>query len=331
MIVFDDIIRTLQSYGGVTVYFDNIINNFIESGLPYKIIGYENIAHVTELRKKRCLERYRNCDSSAVQEGVFHSSYYRLPSNSNLSVITTVHDFTYEKFIQGPALWVHHWQKCKAIKNSDVVICVSENTAKDLLQYVRIPEKKIRVVHNGVSGNYYPLSQSAKINNEVLFVGARGGYKNFDLAVKTIAAFPELVLSVVGGGDFSEKERALLERYIPSRYKWLGRLSNEQLNQEYNKAYALLYPSDYEGFGIPVLEAMRAGCPVVAVNSSSIPEVAGDAAYLVNHAHSNEFIEGLRFIDSNRELLRNRGFLQANKFSWEKCYQETLNIYKEFI
>ncbi|RJL51962.1 glycosyltransferase family 1 protein [Pectobacterium carotovorum] len=331
MIIFDDIIRSLQSYGGVSVYFDNIINNVIKDGLDYSLIKCGDISDGDFTKRNRILERYRACDCGYMSEGVFHSSYYRLPSIKDLSIVTTVHDFTYEKFVRGPALWVHRWQKNKAINNSNLVICVSHNTANDLLRYSPISDEKIRVIHNGVSENYHPLSQRVAINNEVLFVGARAGYKNFDSAVRVIAGLPELSLSVVGGGDFSEKERHLLNELIPGRYKWLGRLSDAQLNVEYNQAYALLYPSSYEGFGIPVLEAMKAGCPVVAVNASSIPEVAGDAAFLAENVRDSEFIEGLKYVDLNRESLRNRGFLQASKFSWDKCYQETLGVYKELM
>ncbi|WP_196906251.1 glycosyltransferase family 1 protein [Candidatus Symbiopectobacterium sp. 'North America'] len=331
MIIYDNIIRSLQTYGGVSVYFDNLIHRVVNDNLEHEIINYNNIQKISGAKQSRFLERYRACDCGEIQEGIFHSSYYRLPLNSDLSIITTVHDFTYEKYIKGPALWVHHWQKNKAIKFSDLVICVSQNTANDLLKYIPIPEHKIRVVHNGVSENYHPTSHNSTVNNEVLFVGARSGYKNFDLAVQAISAMPELSLSVVGGGDFSEKEKALLNELIPGRYKWLGRLSDAQLNVEYNQAYALIYPSSYEGFGIPVLEAMKAGCPVVAVNSSSIPEVAGDAAFLAEKTHRYAFIEGLKYVEANRARLRDKGFLQASKFSWDKCYQETLSTYKKLL
>lgn len=293
MIVFDNVIRSLQSYGGISVYFDNLINNTIKDNLECEVINYDDFDKRRGANLSKLLERYKLCNCKNIQEGVFHSSYYRLPSEFNLSIVTTVHDFTYEKFIKGPALWVHHWQKSKAIKNSNLVICVSQNTANDLLKYMPIPEHKIRVVHNGVSDNYHPLSPNPTINNEVLFVGGRSRYKNFNLAIQAVSSMPELRLSVVGGGDFSEKEKALLNELIPGRYKWLGRLSDAQLNAEYNQAYAILYPSSYEGFGIPVLEAMKAGCPVIAVNSSSIPEVAGDAAFLTEGAHSDAFVEGL--------------------------------------
>lgn len=182
-----------------------------------------------------------------------------------------------------------------------------------------------------MSENYHPTSHNSTVNNEVLFVGARSGYKNFDLAVQAISAMPKLSLSVVGGGDFSEKEKALLNELIPGRDKWLGRLSDAQLNVEYNQAYALIYPSSYEGFGIPVLEATKAGCSVVAVNSSSIPEVAGDAAFLAEKTHIDAFIEGLKYVEANKARLRDKGFLQASKFLWDKCYQETLSTYKELL
>jgi len=329
MIILDNIIKNLQSGGGVTVYFDNIRERLIKENLPMEVINYA--AHSESGGKQlRFMERYRDCEV-ADQNAVFHSSYYRLPTSDKQTVITTVHDFTYELFIKGPAQWVHTWQKNRAIKNSRINICVSNNTAKDLLRFCPVKEENIRVIHNGVSDSYYPLTNVPIKTDKVLFVGARGGYKNFELAIKAIALNPELSLAVVGGGDFTQHESALLEQYLPNRYKWLGRLSEEELNTAYNSAYALIYPSSYEGFGIPVAEAMRAGCPVVTVNSSSIPEVAGDAAILIETISVDELADGLRMIDNEREKLIRAGFSQAQKFSWEKCYQETLAIYKEFL
>jgi mannosyltransferase len=241
-----------------------------------------------------------------------------------------VHDFTYEKFVKGPAQWVHSWQKNRSIRNSDIVICVSDNTANDLLRYCPIDESKIRVIHNGVSDSYYPLA-SQITSNEVLFIGARAGYKNFQLAIKAVKHNPDLILSVVGGGSFSKGELNLLNHHLGHRYQWLGRLTELELNDAYNRAYALLYPSSYEGFGIPVIEAMRAGCPVVSTKSSSIPEVGGSAAILVDHIDEASFINALSSVENRRFSLKMTGFDQANKFSWEKTYNETLNVYNELI
>ncbi|EGM69246.1 mannosyltransferase [Shewanella sp. HN-41] len=227
---------------------------------------------------------------------------------------------------------MHSWQKNRAIRNSDLVICVSHNTAKDLQQYCPVDPKKIRVIHNGVSESYYPLDGvSSEQSQDVVFVGARSGYKNFKLAVESVATVPNLQLKIVGGGKLNENEVKHLDVHLPNRYRWLGRLSDEELNQTYNQAYALLYPSSYEGFGIPVIEAMRAGCPVIAVNVSSIPEVASDAAILVDKATVAAFSKALIKLPTMRKQLITAGFDQAAKFSWDRCFDETLAVYNELL
>ncbi|RBM63627.1 MULTISPECIES: glycosyltransferase family 4 protein [Vibrio] len=321
MILFDPIIYHLQKGGGITVYFSSIQNRI-------KAKAEEHI--VLTIADEKLANRYRDCDTGLFS-GVFHSSYYRLPTNRELKIVTTVHDFTYEKFVRGPAKWVHCWQKYRAIKHSDIVICVSHNTAGDLMHYCPIDPSKIRVIHNGVSESYHVLPDVQSKTNEVLFVGARAGYKNFELAIDALVKRPELSLSIVGGGPLSEAEQQRLEARIPGRYTWLGRLSDEELNLAYNRAYALLYPSSYEGFGIPIIEAMRAGCPVIAVNVSSIPEVAGSAAILTDAADADLFASALLSIPQRREALVAAGLEQAKKFSWDKCFEETLQVYKELM
>ncbi|MEY0832282.1 glycosyltransferase family 4 protein [Providencia alcalifaciens] len=331
-IIYDGIIYKLQSSGGVSVYFNEIISRAKLLEKSVLLCDSNSIpdefSDISVKFTSRFLERYR--DVKCNIDGIFHSSYYRLPYNRKLKVITTVHDFTYEKYVSGPAKWVHTWQKNRAIKNSDLVICVSQNTANDLMQYCPIDSSKIRVIHNGVSSSYFSIPELQTSNsNNVIFVGARNGYKNFGYAIKSIAHIPHLNLHIVGGGILNKNEKQLLDKYLPNRYKWLGRLSDQELNIAYNSAYALLYPSSYEGFGIPILEAMRAGCPVIAVNISSIPEVAGDAAILVNSPSIDSFVEALKNIPLLREELILKGFNQVNKFSWERCFEETLSVYNE--
>ncbi|HHQ4724711.1 TPA: glycosyltransferase family 4 protein [Aeromonas veronii] len=337
MIVYDGIIEKLQQGGGVTVVFNELIKRLNHS---YLYFSYESSSHIANSKQNhilssRLFERYRDARLPAhllSKNAIFHSTYYRLPANANLPVVTTVHDFTYEKFVKGPAKWVHTWQKNRAIRNSDLVICVSHNTAQDLLQYCPIDPQKIRIIHNGVSDSYHPLDDiSSEKSQDVVFVGARSGYKNFTLAVESVATVPNLQLKIVGGGKLSEDEKKHLDAYLPNRYQWLGRLSDEELNQTYNQAYALLYPSSYEGFGIPVIEAMRAGCPVIAVNVSSIPEVAGDAAILVNEPTVAAFSDALIKLPAMRKQLIMSGLAQAAKFSWDRCFEETLVVYNELL
>ncbi|WP_283597199.1 glycosyltransferase family 4 protein [Photobacterium phosphoreum] len=331
MIIYDGIIEKLQSGGGVTVVF----NELIARSSNYKYISYDEkskFAINPVLRKSRLLERYLNVnvDEYSNENTLFHSTYYRLPVQKENPIITTVHDFTYEKFNKGLSSWVHSWQKNKAINNSDKIICVSENTAQDLLKYCPINESKIEIVHNGVSDDYYVLKSDKRYSNEVVFVGARSGYKNFSAVIDVVALCPNLSLSVVGGGVFNKAELSLLNNKLPGRFKWLGRLSNQELNEVYNRSYCLLYPSSYEGFGIPVIEAMRSGCPVVALNISSIPEVAGSAALLIEYLDINLLAEAVKSLDNSsyREKYIQAGLINSQRFSWDRCFMETQKVYR---
>lgn len=342
-LVIDGIIESLQNNGGCTVYFNQFLS-FLQQDkkIPLTYIRFfpvmgENITLSDDnstlvKRNSRFLERWRDMDTSSLGDDIiFHSTHYRL-STRRVKTVTTVHDFTYELYRRGPARWMHSWQKFRAIRNSDLVICVSQNTADDLMRFCPIDKNKIRVVYNGVSESYFPI-EGIKKDSSVVFVGARGWYKNFTLAVRTLQFFPDLKLSIVGGGALTSEEKALLDECIPGRYEWLGRVPDSGLNELYNKAHCLFYPSSYEGFGIPVAEAMRSGCPVVAVHTSSIPEVAGDAALLVKEATVDAFKVAFTQLESDtlRKKLIADGLVQARKFSWKKCYQDTLSVYQELM
>ncbi|MDT4851313.1 D-inositol-3-phosphate glycosyltransferase [compost metagenome] len=188
------------------------------------------------------------------------------------------------------------------------------------------------MVYNGVSREYFPLLEIGVLE-QVLFVGARSGYKNFESVVRALAGLKDLSLVCVGGGSFSNSERELLESNIPNRYRHAGFLSNAQLNYEYNRSLCLVYPSLYEGFGIPVLESMRAGCPVIAVNSSSIPEVAGSAAILMENGDVEEIKAAITYVmvNENRRDLVEKGFGQSRNFDWDKTFIKTISIYEEVL
>lgn len=342
-LIADGIIEKLQNGGGCTVYFEQILSFYQKNNNKLDYIRYKNsYENITlngsftkvQMREPRIFERWRDVELKEFdQDSIFHSTHYRLPTNKKINkIITTVHDFTYEIYRKGPAQWMHSLQKNRAIENSDLVICVSHNTARDLMKYSPIDESKIRVVHNGVSDCYYPVEGIAK-TNEVLFVGARGWYKNFAMAVDAITLTPSFTLSIVGGGALTNEEIAMLDQKIPNRYKHLGRVSDAQLNEIYNRVFCLLYPSSYEGFGIPVIEAMRCGCVVISVNKSSIPEVAGNAAYLLDEPNPPAIVNALNELKNSviYTKLRNAGLIQATNFSWEKCYEETQAVYNECL
>jgi len=349
-VYLDNIIFWLQRAGGISTYFYELSNYLAccDSVTLYNILQcqatnniYDKwIASLEGSLDKRPLgvARYRKVRINSHEKGVFHSSYFRLPNTNKLASVVTVYDFTYEYFRRGIAKFVHCSQKYKAIRNADVVICISEHTKKDLMRFVTgIKPDRIRVIPLATSRNFSVLDHNKNIDLEVctktpfaLYVGERKGYKRFDLAVAGIKRLHGLNLVIVGG-PLTSHEQSILDRDIPRRWYHAGRVSNEKLNALYNSAHVLLYPSSYEGFGIPVLEAMQAGCPVICSNCASLPEAAGNAALLVMAQTGDAYAEALSKLDcsvTRNEMIR-RGIEHAAKYNWEACCTKTIEAYKD--
>lgn len=344
MVCLDGIIFSLQQTGGISVCFQELFKRVVARGLDAEMLLFDKAAearvggHSEYIRqyRRRFQERYRACE---VQAGtsLFHSSYYRVPTGGKIPVVTTVHDFTYERFNSGIRRWVHSTQKFNAIRKASAIICISHHTRKDLLELVpEIDERNVHVIYNGVGTAFHPVNDADGVPGRrpyALFVGSRVYYKNFLAAVEALAHVPDTELVCVGGGTFSGEELALLEKKLPGRYRHRGAISEAELNLLYNRAQCLLYPSSYEGFGIPVLEAMSAGCPVVALNASSIPEVAGDGALLLASAEPELLMTAIQqTADADiRNVLRHKGFRQASRFSWDESFIQTLAVYEQVL
>jgi mannosyltransferase len=260
-----------------------------------------------------------------------------LPQSEKISSVITVYDFTYEYFSSGVRQLIHTAQKFKAIREATAVVCISENTRNDLLELVPgVDPDKVRVIHLAAGDSFFPLTAQSDPGHHrpiVLYIGSRVWYKNFEAAVESLTSLKDLELVCVGGGEFTESERKILERSIPGRYRHEGFINDERLNHLYNTAVCLLYPSTYEGFGIPVLEAMRAGCPVVALNMSSIPEVAGDAAILLDAAEPDLLAQAIGSVLDHdvRMEIRQKGLVQAQSFSWDHTVNQTIKVYEEVL
>lgn len=354
---FDNIIFSLQKAGGISVVWyellKRILNDpdfdarFLEESNENIFRAKMNIPQELILKKSLSkfplqIQRYLNPNQIDI-DGIFHSSYYRTIDNPRIANVTTVHDFTYEYYKSGIAKTIHSVQKYRAIKKADRIICVSENTKKDLLKfYPDVKPSKIHVIYNGVDEIYQVLQNSDKNLKKIipytkdeysLFIGDRkSNYKNFLVALKACRK-TKTPLVIIGGGLLSKKESIFLkEEFGANNFIHLEGIENNQLNILYNNACCLLYPSLYEGFGIPVLEAQKAGCPVIAANSSSIPEVIGPVSTLIENPTVENIAEMMLQVKNNAQFGNGQikiGLENSSRFSWNKCYKETKQVYKQ--
>jgi len=336
----DGIIFSLQRHGGISVYFRELIS-FLARSRIHSILTLESPT-VQEVPKtseylevvrlqSRILERYRHA-RDFPKSSVFHSSYYRLPEKFSLPSVVTVHDFTYERFIDGPALWVHRHQKNAAIRAAQAIICVSEATKSDLIELVGIrSDQMVYVIPNGVSDAFHPLKNIKYSPDDLLFVGDRRGYKNFRMLLEALRHLDGKRVLCVGGGALREEEFKGLPSSVKERVLHLGYVTDEQLNELYNKVHALVYPSAYEGFGIPVIEAMRAGCPVVSINCKALLEVGGQALSVASSETPMGLADAILRLTSQelRADLVSAGLIRASHYSWNATHDRTLNVYRD--
>jgi glycosyltransferase involved in cell wall biosynthesis len=262
-------------------------------------------------------------------------------------LIATFHDLSFERyphfFAQKSRIW-HKYFVCpkKIALESQKVIAVSNSTKNDLVQIYGIPSEKIDVIHHGISLNFKPIENNdPKLelirkkyrlpDKFILYLGNIEPRKNVLSAIKAferlIASETQLVgYKLVLAGNISPFFRNLLKS---SKILICGYIERKDRPYFYNLATLSVYPSFFEGFGLPILESMASGTPVIASHNSSLPEIAGSAAVLVDPNRPIEISEAMRSLLLDNKLydnLRKRGLEQANKFSWEKSAKKTLSV-----
>ena len=359
-IVLDNVIYSRVSNGGVSNYWYELSKfllqeedkkdlMFVDSKLGENNFHRKQLSFDTEqiiVEKKPTSElvsKLLPLKISLNHYYLYHSSYYRnLSTNDKHVEVTTVHDFIHNFYSSLLKRTIHNKLKYESINNANGIICISESTYRDLKRFCP-PRKnqKVAIIHNGVSEDYFKIDSTNAIQENflnfydlkrkyLLFIGSRANYKNFAFVLELLKAMPELKLVVVGP-PLTKKEVGGIAQELSQRITLINNIKNEELNLLYNFAEAFIYPSSYEGFGIPIIEAMRAGCPVMALNNSSITEISGNAGILFNDLAVNDFKSSLFRLRENsfKDDLIERGYEQSKKFSWKKCCQETHDFYKE--
>ncbi len=288
---------------------------------------------------------------------VFHSLHIQIPPTRNIKTVLTVHDCRYLAF---PELYKHHEvenyrrQMTISMNRVDLVATVSEFTRQELLTYFPIPESRVRVIHNGFNP-YQPgkdfqkkcVNKFVEENNlpktYLISTGVQDPRKNLEKLIEAIAKcrketndFPHLVISGISYEQWIQSDQAnrAKELGIFDNIHLIGFVGKDILWGLTQKALALCYPSLYEGFGFPPLEAMSLGVPVLAGKNSAIPEITGKAACLVDPMNINDIAKGLnRIVYDNeyRRILIESGYRQIKKYSWRKAATDYISLYQEAL
>jgi glycosyltransferase involved in cell wall biosynthesis len=370
-VIFDSQIFCAQNVGGISRYFSSLAAEMSAlAGVQPSIIAPLHInAYLDHLppglvHGRRLRSRSRSSPSLRVasilgcalalymaRPDIVHRTYYypvpRAPRRSR-SVIT-VYDMVHEKFPRDfpPNDPIRAW-KSNAVRSADHVICISEQTRRDLLSLHDIPEQRVSVIylsHDSVAkasdGELAPCFRTRTLGSNtpyLLYVGSRTPYKNFRGLLTAYAESGYLRdnfrLLCFGGGAFTRDEQTLISRTGVSRLVTQIAGTDTVLAACYRHAALFVYPSLYEGFGLPPLEAMSLGCPVACSNTSSIPEVVGDAAATFDPGDPEAIRVCLERVLGSHQLLTeliNRGVARCRLFSWQRCARETVDVYRRTL
>lgn len=353
---FDFSIFTIQQYGGISRYYCELARGLhaLDQGVcidaPLHINHYIQGLHGQHgLRLPAFRGVARLCQGiNALLEAsrlrrfapdVVHETYFRqqVPEAAGACRVLTVYDLIHERFDDPAGQDALSRVRRAAVERSDHILCISHSTQRDLVELLGVDERKTSVVHLAAS-----LSVDTKIGRPlaepyILYVGPRDRYKNFACLLRAYASDARLTadfrLLCIGGGIFSPEETQQMQSLGVSGDRVLQMAADDRrLAACYRHAALFVYPSLCEGFGIPPLEAMLCGCPVVCADSSSLPEVAGEGALMFDPVSSEALHEAMLqmlYDDETAQLYRERGRMRAGQFSWQRCAEQTLDRYRQ--
>ena len=350
---------SIQDYGGVSRYFYELIHHAgpgLTCDLPVVLSnnlylrGREHTRHHQFLPGLPVRGRWRvmqYVNRRAARQAIARQDYdvlhptgndqmYFLDIMGDKPLVITIHDMI-------PALFSEYYQQPgpelgALAARAARIITVSENTRADVLRLLPVaPERVVVVPHGHVVRPAPAQTPVAAPPDYLLFTGTRRAYKNFGCLVRAFGLLhrqhPGLHLVCAGGGPFTGEEQALLrEAGVAGRTHQLGYLTDGQLNDLYHRARAFVFPSLYEGFGFPILEAFGQECPVVLSNTSCFPEIAQDAALYFDPHDADDLCEQLGRVLGDgalRHRLVRKGLARVRDFTWERAAAQTRQVYEE--
>lgn len=365
-ILFDHQIYTNQNYGGISRYFYELSKGLTSLGNDCQNSIYFSENEFTRdnqfyhsrtflpfnFRGRESLKEYLNkfVSEQSLKKGtydIFHPTYYDtyfLKSNfSSRPFVVTFYDLIHEKFSEKyPDLLTNMDEVISSrktlLKRATCVIAISNSTKQDIMDYYGVDGDRIQVTHLASSMTASAPGQGTIWGDYILFVGKRQAYKNFTGFIEAVQPLlkREKNLKVVcaGGGAFSREELALLNKLGIAEQVVQVAIDDTHLAKLYSNALFFVFPSLYEGFGIPVLEAFNCGCPAILSNVSSLPEVGGDAALYVDPDNRDDILrkcEMFYYDPALRAAYREKGTKQSKEFSWNNVAAQTLDIYQSAL
>ena len=349
-----------QRFGGPSRYFVELYKNIIKLNKEVKIFSPININHHLKdlniskiqkgifLKKKFKLSFFFNFVNTFLTKrflnrfnpDIIHPTYYDISFLKNFKKpkVLTIYDLIHEKYHYLYNLKSNDLPKKEAIKYSDYYICISKNTQRDLIKYYNIKEERTSVIYLAPFADInHSLNTSKNYTDKpyLLFVGNRHKYKNVKFMMNAIALDIGIMknynIIFFGGGNFTQQEKEFFKKLNFSENQILSvQGADKYLTKLYQNASAFIYPSLYEGFGLPILEAMNNNCPIISSNTSSMKEVGGNAVEYFNPQETESLLQAFKnvlYSESRRKELVNLGKERIKIFSWDKCAKETLKVY----
>jgi glycosyltransferase involved in cell wall biosynthesis len=338
-----ELIRSLQAAPGVAIEFLMGLNHSV---LPFAALQQGNTGIVSwAVPMKPGLFRYAANEllsaAAAPLQGrfdIYHPTLYRaLPWVRRRRVVVTHHDCIHERFPQlFPDAASVIRTKRKLFRQADAIVCVSNSSRNDLLHFYDGLEEKSHVVHHGFTALPEDRGRLDTPQPYLLYVGSRSGYKNFGLLLEAFSQSglaADFRLLAVGGGALTAKEQQQIASLgVQDVVNVIPKADDAVLSRAYRGAALFVYPSLYEGFGFPPLEAMSLGCPVLVHKTSSLPEVCGEAAfYFENAADLAPILKRTLENPSEMDAKRAHGRQQVKLFDWKRTAEQTLRVYHSVL